>query len=233
MTTGANQLSNKVRGTALRFGQAVRWLPQRLLRLGKHLQHFCWSDPQWWVESGYVVLDILAVPELYETFADWLKWRTRPLTPAEVTLLTPLFGTSLHYDRIRIDERAYLGPPQWNICYVSFSTINAWGAINPALLIHEMVHVWQFQHLGSVYIPRALRAQRSRAGYNYGGAIQVANWAQRSASLQDFNPEQQADLVADYWRIQHGLPAYWGPAGLADLPFYAYFVAQLQTDGSA
>ena len=82
--------------------------------------------------------------------------------------------------------------------------------------------------MGSAYIPRALQAQMSKEGYNYGGAPQVVNWARRSALLQDFNLEQQADLVADYWRLQNGLKPHWGPAGPADLPFYAYFVDQLK-----
>jgi hypothetical protein len=174
------------------------------------------------------VLDILALPEIYETLADWLKWNTRPLTPQEQALLEPIFGASIDYRRLRIDERAFLGPPQLQICYVSFYTINAWRPMPPDLLIHEVVHVWQFQHMGSVYIPLALRAQMSKEGYNYGGAPQVVNWARRSALLQDFNLEQQADLIADHWRLKNGLAPHWGPAGPADLPFYAYFTDQLQ-----
>jgi hypothetical protein len=213
----------------LRLQHAIRWLPLRGKRLGKHILRFCWSDVHWWIESFYLLLDLLAIPELYETLQDVIKWRSRPLLDAERVLLYPIFGESLDYDRVRIDERAYLGPPQWKICYVSFYTINAWGRMGPALLIHEMVHVWQFQHWGSVYIPRALRAQYSEEGYNYGGAPRVANWARQQARLEDFNPEQQADLIADYWRIQQGYPTQWGPAGPADLPYYAYFAEQLDT----
>jgi hypothetical protein len=181
-------VQNKISGVGLRLQHAVRWWPRRWRRLGRHIGHFCWSDPFWWLESLYLMLDILALPELYETLTDWVKWNSRPLRPDEIALLQPIFGSTIDYDRVRIDERAVLGPPQWRICYVSFYTINAWGSMTPALLIHEMVHVWQFQQLGSVYIPRALRAQRSTAGYNYGGAPQVVNWARREARLTGFQP---------------------------------------------
>lgn len=221
-------INNKLSAAWLRLQYALRCLPLRVRRLGQHLARFCWSDIHWWSEMFYFVLDIVAVPELYETLVDVIKWRTRPLTLEERALLYPIFGESLIYDRIRIDEQAYLGPPQWKFCYVSFYTINSWKPMHTALLIHEVVHVWQFQHWGSVYIPRALRAQYSREGYNYGGAPRVVNWANRGARLEDFNPEQQADLIADYWRIQHGYVTHWGPAGPADLPFYTYFAEQLK-----
>lgn len=225
-------ISSKIKGTALRLKHAVQWFPRRLQRFMRHLLRFCWNDVNWYIECLYYLLDLLALPELYETLADWIKWRTRPLYPKERELLYPIFGESIDYDRIRIDGGAALGPPQWNICYVSFYTINAWGKMSPFLLIHEVVHVWQFQRLGSIYIPRALRAQWSKEGYNYGGAPRLNNWARRDARITDFNLEQQADIIADYWRLSHGYPTHWGPAGPADLPAYRYFAEQLRTVGS-
>jgi hypothetical protein len=172
--------------------------------------------------------DLLALPEVYETVTDWLKWSSRPLTPQEKQLLYSLFGANFHYERVRIDERAWLGPPQWRICYVSFYTLNNWGALPADLLVHEMVHVWQFTQVGSVYIARALRAQRSAQGYNYGGPPAVHRALKTDFHLLDFNYEQQGDLVADYWRLQHGLPPQWGPAGPLDLPAYAKVVEALR-----
>ncbi|MEL6971924.1 MAG: hypothetical protein AAFZ63_20075 [Bacteroidota bacterium] len=220
---------SKLRASGQRLGQILRWLPIRLRRLGKHLRQFCWTSAMWWLEAIYLLLDVVGLPEIYETLVDWVKWNSRALYPEEVELLIPIFGNTIHYDRVRIDEHAFIGPPQMKICYVSFYTINAWGGMSPALLIHEMVHVWQFQHWGSVYIPRALRAQASPEGYNYGGAPAVVNWARQDARLEDFNPEQQADLVADYWRLLNGWRTQWGPAGPADIPYYGYFVDQLQS----
>ncbi|MEM1215165.1 MAG: hypothetical protein AAGJ82_05750 [Bacteroidota bacterium] len=222
-----SSLRHKIVGTGIRLRAIFQFLTQRLRRLGRHVLQFCWARPQWWVELVYLLLDVFGLPEIYETLVDWIKWNTRPLHTEEIALLRPIFGNSIDYRRVRIDERAFLGPPQWHICYVSFYTINAWRPMGPDLLIHEVVHVWQFQQLGSVYIPRALQAQRSAMGYNYGGAPALVNHVRAGGQLTDFNLEQQADIVADYWRLQHGLRPHWPPAGPADFFAYAYLVEEI------
>jgi len=222
-----NMLQQKIQGLGIRFRYAIRALPARFNRLTKHLLVFCWSKPGWYLESCYLMLDIIALPEVYESIIDFVKWPTRTLTLDEINLLNPVFGSSIDYKRVRIDERSYIGPRQKKFCYVSFYTINSWGKMNPSLLIHEMVHVWQFQHLGSIYIPKALAAQRSKEGYNYGGATKINYWALNNGQLTDFNLEQQADIIADYWRLKNGQLPHWGPAGPADLPHYDYFSKQL------
>ena len=45
-----------------------------------------------------------------------------------------------------------------------------------SILIHELTHVWQFEKMGSVYIPYALIAQQSKMGYNYGGVSELKTW---------------------------------------------------------
>lgn len=222
-----NKIYQKLEGIATRLKYAFGWLPIRIQRLGKHFLSFCWSSFHWWLEFFYLLLDVIALPEIYETVIDLIKWSTRGLTQEEINLLVPIFGQSIDYNRVRIDERSFIGPLQKKFCYVSFYTINSWGKMNPSLLIHEMVHIWQFQKMGSIYIPRALAAQRSKEGYNYGGASKITYWAMNNAQLGDFNLEQQADIIADYWRIKNGLAPHWGPAGPADLPYYGFFTQQL------
>lgn len=207
---------------------ALYWLPKRLGRLRQHLRRFCPSSLSWWTDMGWYLFDVVALGEIYETAAALFKWRTRPLSEDEKRELELVYGTSIWYDRIRIDERAWLGPPQLRICYVSFFTINSWGRMSMPLLVHEAAHIWQYQHWGAVYISRALRAQRSREGYNYGGPWRIRQAALSGAWLSDFNPEQQADLLEDYYRLKHQLPLQWGPGGPADLPYYQYFADQLQ-----
>ena len=85
------KLIYKLQASALRLSHIIRWLPVRLQRLGKHLQQFCWSSGQWWLELLYLILDVVGIPELYETLADWIKWNSRPLRPEEYELVYPHF----------------------------------------------------------------------------------------------------------------------------------------------
>jgi hypothetical protein len=62
------------------------------------------------------------------------------------------------------------------------------------LLVHEMTHVWQYQHHGWTYAPAALWAQLIHGGGAY-------NWrpaAKKGVSWNDLNPEAQGDAVKDY-----------------------------------
>lgn len=62
-------------------------------------------------------------------------------------------------------------------------------------LIHELVHVVQFKHLGAQYIVEALRAQQT-SGYNYKGKAGLLE----ASSLESFNLEQQADIAKHYYQ---------------------------------
>jgi hypothetical protein len=70
------------------------------------------------------------------------------------------------------------------------------------ILIHEMGHVWQYQHGGLAYIPESLVAQirgavgggSRNAAYDWRAAIQAGTpW-------EEWNPEQQAEAIEDYNR---------------------------------
>jgi hypothetical protein len=64
-----------------------------------------------------------------------------------------------------------------------------------AWLIHELTHVWQYEIMGLLYIPRALYAQHFTKGkYNYGGHKNIIN-----KRLSEFNLEQQAEIVKDFY----------------------------------
>ena len=90
-----------------------------------------------------------------------------------------------------------------------------------------LMHVWQYQHMGLVYIPRALRAYHSIENYNYGGVSNLIAIKADEGSIFDFNLEQQADIIADYYRIRNRFQPNWGSATLRDLPTYEYFVQQV------
>jgi hypothetical protein len=177
------------------------------------------------VDFFFYILDVFAVGEFYETFCDWTKYNTRALDARERAIVLELFGGSIDVDRIRIDEFA-LVPHYMQIAYVSIYTINCFGKMSEALFVHELIHIWQYEQMGSVYIPRALRAQRSLAGYNYGGASALQEGAQ---DLLTYNYEQQGDILADYWRAKHSRPTKWENEFLMVEP-YVGLVEQLRQE---
>lgn len=210
-------------------------LPVRLYRILAHLANGIAAFAKkktnvvhWWQDFSFLLLDAVALPEVYETLADFGKWNTRPLSPLERKLAASVFGDSLKLDQICLDSKAVIGCKKRNIAYVSFFTVNYWKQIQPMTFIHELVHVWQYQKLGAAYMTKALRAQKTKEGYDYGGIGPLRKAMQEGAKITDFNLEQQADIVADYFAIREGFNPTWGKGTQADLPVYQYFMAQIR-----
>ena len=154
------------------------------------------------VDRIFQLAELSYVFEIYEVLSNGLSPRLRQLNARECDFLTEIFGESIPYERIRVDERAHIGPRRYRFFYVSFHTINSWGPVPPPILVHEVVHIWQYLYRGALYIPRALAAQRSRMGYDYGGL----DGLRRAESLDDFNYEQMAAVIEDAFRAKQGYP---------------------------
>ena len=239
------QLMRKITGTFVRLFDFMKYLPIRLFRVLQHLgrggigiykgllnARSCKNMPTefslWVIELWISIMECFGIAEIYETLMDFVKFNTRSLEAWEIELAKSVFGNSINYQRIRIDELAIAGPRQKKLCYVSFYIINSWGPMRNSLLIHELIHVWQYEHMGAVYIPRALRAQFSSAGYNYGGSEGLRSFLEQGKSFSDFNLEQQGDVVADYYRIREGYSPHWGYGDRQDLPIYEKFIKQVR-----
>ena len=164
-------LGLKIIAIPLRLIDIGRFMPARLNRIKKHVQDgiqkvgdalrremtselFGGRILRWWMELLLLSFDALGIGEVYEIFNDFIKWNSRPLTDAEEKLLRSIYGKTINYSRVRIDNLAVLGPRQYHFCYVSFYIINAWGKMHDSLLVHEMMHVWQYQHLGHYIYPQ-------------------------------------------------------------------------------
>ncbi len=243
-----SQIWAKFLGIGYRILAYVRCLPARIIRVFKHL----WNGLQflypsrlqragsksdsslvqrigfWWLDFSFYTLDCLAVPEFYETIMDLVKFNSRPLYKWEITLAQSVFGNSIDYRRVRIDEYSVAGPRQKKFCYVSFYFINSWGPMQNFIFIHEMTHIWQFEKMGSIYIPHALRAQSSIMGYNYGGVSALKTGLEKGKRFLSFNFEQQGDIISDYYRIRDGYKPQWGNACRHDLPIYESFIDQMR-----
>ena len=131
--------------------------------------------------------DRLRIPQLLMRINAVVKPNTRPMTREEVELARSVFGSYIDYQKVRLDTRAFIGCRHFGFAYVGFNVINCWGRLTPQHLIHELVHIWQYQSMGSVYIPRALWAQWFGGGYNYGGMAALQTAAENGRYLADFN----------------------------------------------
>jgi Ca2+-binding RTX toxin-like protein len=228
---GADWLSDKVgevaEGIIDRGAQYIESLPDDLNRaVDDLLSEELWENFGGWLGRNIVNgLDLLPVPEIAETIADLLKVNTRGLTSEELAIAKSVFGDSINYDLVRIDEWSLGNLVNGQRPFVTFHTINSWGAMDDPTLIHELTHIWQFENFGAMYIPRAIDAQMSDAGYNYGGSNELLKRMRAGQGLTSFNYEQQAHIVEEYFAIranpQHN--------DYQDLPLYAYFVKEVSS----
>ena len=81
------------------------------------------------------------------------------------------------------------------------------GGLPPPAAVHELTHVAQYELVGAIYMPEAIRAQNSAAGYDYGDLTMA--WA-AGRRFSDFNREQQASICEDFYQVNNGLPAEFG-----------------------
>ena len=124
----------------------------------------------------------------------------RPLTPEERGIAGAVGLDRLDLAAVRIVEGpcGLLGLP--GRAFVVGNTIffpSRWlrrERDREATLVHELVHVWQFQSRGIRYLSEALWAQWLGEGYDYRRGVD------RGRSWARLNPEQQAQLVEDAWR---------------------------------
>lgn len=184
------------------------------------------SIRNWFGTLLIYIAELLGVPGIYQTIAELVKFNTRPLSAAEIEVAKSVFGDGLNYELIRWDQKAFFVAKRRKIAYVSFHTINSWKELSTDIFIHELVHVWQYEQIGAVYIPRALAAQKSAEGYNYGGIERLQQFAYKGLSA--FNLEQQAEIIADYFRIKNDLKPAYGNGTQADLPIYEKYVEEIR-----
>lgn len=237
-----NQLINKYMGIEERFLWWVSELKNRIRRIQLlfvhgRAYHTAYKDNltdeehrlsirNWWGTLFIYCLELVGIAGFYQTFAEIIKFNTRPLSSREIEIARTIFGDGLNYELIRWDKKAYFGAKKMKIAYVSFHTINSWGNLRTDIFIHELVHVWQYEQMGAVYMPRAIAAQNTKEGYNYGGLEPLKYFKYKGLSA--FNLEQQADIIADYFRIKNDMKPEWGKGTKADLELYEVYVNEIR-----
>lgn len=147
---------------------------------------------------------------------------TRSLTTAETDLARTMFGATIDYTRVRVHRSRWwplqprdvvMAPDGAIWCHPAGETWRACfaaaGSSMRALFIHEMTHVWQAQRGGRWYLP-LMRHPFCRYDYVLTPGKPFAR----------YGIEQQAEIVADAFRLGEG-------AGLAGGPGRAEYEAVL------
>ena len=184
------------------------------------------------VEGVFKTLDFLRVPQALQ-FLLRLLTSDSPLSEGGIEAATSVMGEdAIEYRRARIATGGILGLVfrlNKQRAFTAFYTVNMPGSggssrENMDVVVHELVHVFQFQVCGSIYIWDSLWAQ-AREGYDYGGWEGLAKVWPEGKHFWDYNREQQAQLAQEYYRdvVAKGLPED-DPKRLA----YAPFIAELQ-----
>lgn len=134
-----------------------------------------------------------------ETFAHQFGWAfgpNRPLNEAERREARDVFQVSLDLDAVRIVTTPVAAAPTTLGDYIRAS-----GPMSTATLIHELTHVWQYQHGGSGYISDSLCHQVAAwattgsrdAAYDLTGIVLPGR------RFSDYTAEQQAMIVESYY----------------------------------
>lgn len=189
-------------GWPVRIWRLVKWMFWFDYPRGKH------KILRWLSGVALLALDLIPLTLLYETLLGALKKNTRLLNPQELETAKAVFGDRLPLHLITLDDQFWLVRRYKAKAFVGFHTIYYDKKLSASLLIHELVHYWQYCRYGSVYISEAIWAQRWGGGYNYGG-IGLLTQHSKGRGLAAFNFEQQADIIEDYYRLTSEMPLQW------------------------
>lgn len=185
--------------------------PDRLERLGKDLfSSELWNDPSnWGIKLGTNIVNASAAPAAVETLFDILKFNTRGLSDAEVEVAKSVFGDSINYNAVRIDEGSAIALLNEHLTprgpFTSLHTINLAEDLDmndpndAKTLIHELTHIWQYEQRGLYYV---YEAAHDKGEYGFGGDDAIKAAVQAKKDFSDFGMEQQASIVARYYEIK-------------------------------
>ena len=179
------------------------------------------------VKPLFKAFDLLQAPRVIEFVWHLLTGVSR-LREDETDAAHKVLGPdAVRYGAVRVAEGRILRlifKINGNRAFTLFHTINLPASGhhsrgNLDLLVHEMVHVYQFEQVGTIYIWQALRAQKTN-GYSYGGWKKLAEERQNGRRFSCYNREQQGQIAQDYYRqvIEPALPVD-SPERLAFQPF--------------
>lgn len=182
---------------------AAKWAWEGAKGLGLWLWRGFLAGAAWAGRLVAKLFDLVGFGEILDLLWQIIKFNTRTLTDVEIKEAKRVFGDSLSYWQVRIDEASLIAligawaKKSKGMGVTLFHTINFNKKISAkpgnndmAWLIHELTHVAQMEHVGMQYIGEAVHAQAT-AGYKY--------TLDPKKHLRDYNREQQGDIARDYY----------------------------------
>ena len=144
--------------------------------------------------------------------------KIRSLSTAEKNLAKSVFQNTINYDMVKITDTLGAGARPWTTNTPPLYMINVGGDYpnltanddRKRLLIHELAHVWQGQHLVPFMLNSA--AHQSLSAINNGGDTSPAYSYTVGKPWGQYNVEQQASIV-EHWFIPANLCFKNGPCG--------------------
>ncbi|WNV82147.1 hypothetical protein [Umezawaea sp. Da 62-37] len=127
----------------------------------------------------------------------------RRLEPREVEIAHQVFGNALNTSTLRLAEGGLLGSFGVARTLPSLVTFPRGILTTPQpqasyerWLVHELTHAYQYQHGHGVLslLPTAFAGFFAKGLYEYGGTEGL-----NRRTFTDFNTEQQANIIADYY----------------------------------
>jgi hypothetical protein len=162
----------------------------------------------------------------------------RPVTGGETTLLMSVFDHTLPFGTLTVarnvgdiggvDNSLTPGNQPWlatSIWCADFSDA-AVSDEDRSTFIHEFVHVWQYYH-GITKLSAIWLAARHLGDYEAAYAYDLSD----EDDLTDFNIEQQASIIEDWWRVKKGMSPLKNTGSDKSLATYTRFAEQMRNAG--
>ena len=182
----------------LRFDiRLMQWV--KLLYFPKTFYIYGWWAILFWpIELILGMLHFLGCSYIAELF---FRTGADRLSAKEVQVAQSVFGSNLDFDLIRINKHSRYAK-RLRLAFVTGHVINYYRDLSYPLLIHELTHIYQYQQVGLVYIPRCLFAQSSKQGYDFGNVEDHDDILKGMSGLNKLNYEQQAEFLETLYKSQ-------------------------------
>lgn len=176
-------------GRIVAFGRWTAWIDRPL---GRHVL------PRWLAGLACGLVDLTPLALAAESIFLLVCRHCRTLDSREQELAREVFGVCLEPQLLLMRCPSRTAGRFGASAYVSFHTIHVASGIDDPVLVHELVHCWQYRRLGSRYIPEALWAQRWGGGYDFDGDAGLTK-GRLAGGLISFNLEQQATIIETWY----------------------------------